>query len=141
MACTGIIMVALVQPIQGQMGPGMMSNQGYNYSYGPGTRMGSGMMGYSGYNSSYGPGMTSNMMMGNMMAIYYPESKPITQDEALKNMQNFTTQYGPNVKIEDFMAFSSNYYAVLNDTSSNQDIAEILVDRYSGSTFLSQGQI
>lgn len=139
LACTGIIMVALVQPIQGQMGPGMMGNQGYNYSYGPGTRMGSGMMGYSGYNSSYGPGMTSNMMMGNMMAIYYPESKPITQDEALKNMQKFTTQYGPNVKIEDFMAFSSNYYAVLNDTSSNQDIAEILVDRYSGSTYPEPG--
>lgn len=149
----GIIVAALVQPIEGQMGPGMMGNQGYNRSYGPGQGMGPGMMGYPGYNYSYGPGMMGNqgynysygpgmmghMMMGNMMAIYYPESKPITQDEALRNMQNFTTQYGSNVKIEDFMAFSSNYYAVLNDTASNQDIAEILVDRYSGSTYPEPG--
>jgi len=74
------------------MGPGMMGNQGYNRSYGPGPGMGPGMMGYPGYNYSYnysyGPGMRGHMMMGNMMAIYYPESKPIAQDEALKNMQS-----------------------------------------------------
>ena len=49
--------------------------------------------------------MTSNMMMGNMMALYYPESKPITQDEALRNMESFARQYGSNVEVEDFMAF------------------------------------
>lgn len=140
--CIGII-IALVQPIEGQMGPGMMGNQGYNRSYGPGPGMGPGMMGYPGYNYSYnysyGPGMRGHMMMGNMMAIYYPESKPIAQDEALKNMQSFATQYGPNVKIKDAMSFSSNYYAVLNDTASNQDIAEILVDRYSGATYPEPG--
>jgi hypothetical protein len=107
----------------GHMGPGMMNNPDGNYSYGPG------MMNNSRYNYSYGPGM-----MGNMMALYYPGSKPITQDEALRNMQSFATQYGSNVKVEDLMAFSSNYYAVVKDTGSNQDIAEIIVDRYSGST-------
>ncbi len=142
LVCIGII-IALVQPIEGQMGPGMMGNQGYNRSYGPGSGMGPGMMGYPGYNYSYnysyGPGMMGHMMMGNMMAIYYPESKPITQDEALRNMQSFATQYGPNIKIEDFMAFSSNYYAVLNNTTSGQSIAEILVDRYSGATYPEPG--
>ncbi len=103
----------------GQMGPGMMNNPGYNYSY--------------------GYGMMGNMMMGNMMALYYPESKPITQDVALKNMESFARQYGSNIEVEDFMAFSSNYYAVMKDTASGQDIAEILVDRYSGSTYPEPG--
>ena len=106
----------------GQMGPGMMNNPGYNYSYGPG------MMNNPGYNYSYGPGMMGNMM-GNMMAIYYPESKPVTQDEALKSLENFSSQYGSNIQVEDVMIFSGNYYAVLKDTNSSQDIAEVLVNR------------
>jgi len=93
--------------------------------------MGPGMM---------GPGMMGSGMMGNMMAIYYPDSKPITQDEALKDMQNFARQYyGSNIEIEDFMAFSSNYYAVLKDKNSNQSVAEIIVDRYSGSAYPEPG--
>ena len=110
----------------GQMGPGMMNNPGYNYSYG------SGMMGD-------GSGMMGNMMTSNMMALYYPESKPITQDEAIKSMESFARQYGSNVKVEDFMVFSSNYYAVLNDTDSDQNIAEVMVDRYSGSAYPEPG--
>ncbi|MGB9940155.1 peptidase M4 [Methanosarcina sp.] len=104
-------------------GPGMMNNSDYNYS------PGSGMMG----------GMMTSNMMGNMMAIYYPDSEPITQDEALRSMQDFSTQYGSNVEVEDFMVFSGNYYAVLKDTNSSQDIAEIIVDRYSGSTYPEPG--
>jgi hypothetical protein len=134
----------------GQMGPGMMNNPGYNYSYGPGMmgnqsgQMGPGMMYNQSGNYSYGYGMMGNMMMGNMMmgnmmALYYPESKPITQDVALKNMESFARQYGSNIEVEDFMAFSSNYYAVMKDTANGQDIAEILVDRYSGSTYPEPG--
>jgi hypothetical protein len=108
----------------GHMGPGMMNTPGYNNS------SGSGMMGSM---------MTSNMMMGNMMAIYYPESEPVTQDEALRSMQNFSQQYGSNVEVEDFMAFSGNYYAVLKDLNSSQYIAEVLVDRYSGLAYAEPG--
>lgn len=99
----------------GKMGPGMMHNPGYNYTYGSG-------------------------MMGNMMAVYYSESRPIAQDEALKIMQNFARKYSSNnTEIEDFMVFSSNYYAVLKDPSTGQYIAEILVDRYSGSAYPEPG--
>lgn len=98
----------------GHMGPGMMNNPGYNYSYESG-------------------------MMGNMMALYYPESKPITQDEAIKSMQSFAKQYGSNIEIDDFMVFSSNYYGVVKDANSNQNIAEVLVDRYSGSAYPEPG--
>jgi len=105
----------------GHMGSGMMNNPEYNYS--------SGMMG----------GMMGNTMMGNMMALYYPGSKPITQDEATKNMRSLAQQYGSNMGIEDFMAFSSNYYGVVKDAGSNQNIAEVLVDRYSGSAYPEPG--
>ncbi len=123
----------------GQMGPGMMNNPGYNYS------SGSGMMGNTGYNYSSGSGMMGNMMrgnmmMGNMMALYDPRARPITQDEALRSMESLARQYyGSNVEVEDFMAFSSNYYAVLKDANSSQDIAEVLVDRYSGSAYPEPG--
>ena len=98
----------------GQWDQGMMHNPGYNYSYGPG-------------------------MMGDMMALYYPGATPITQEEARQKMEDFAKQYGSNVEVEDFMAFSSNYYAVLKDTDSGQNIAEVLVDRYSGSAYPEPG--
>ena len=103
----------------GQMGPGMMNNPGYNYN------SGSGMMG--------------NMRMGDMMALYYPDARPISEDVARKSMESLATQYGSNVEVEDFMIFSSNYYAVVKDVSSGKDIAEILVDRYSGSAYPEPG--
>jgi hypothetical protein len=118
---------------QWHMGPGMMGNPDGNYSYG------SGMMGNPDGNYSYGSGMMGNMMMGNMMALYYPGARPINQDEALRSMESFARQYGPNVKVEDFMAFSSNYYAVLKDADSGQNIAEVLEDRYSGSIYPEPG--
>ena len=94
-------------------GPGMM--QGYNYSSGP-RMMGSGnMMGY-----------------GDMMALYYSDAKPISSESALMSMKELAEQYGPNVKVEDFMTFSSNYYAILEDNESKKGMAEVLVDRYSG---------
>ncbi|MDD2340607.1 MAG: peptidase M4 [Methanosarcina sp.] len=98
----------------GHMGPGMMHNPAYNYSYGSG-------------------------MMGDMMALYYPGATPINQEEARQKMEDFAKQYGSNLEVDDFMAFSSNYYAVLKDTDSNQSIAEILVDRYSGSVYPEPG--
>jgi len=115
------------------MGPGMMNNPGYNYDYG------SGMMNNPAYNYSYGNGMMGNMMMGNMMALYYSESKPITPDEAMRNMQSFAQQYGPDMEVDDVMVFSSNYYGVVKNTNSSQDIAEVLVDRYSGSAYPEPG--
>lgn len=98
----------------GQMGPGMMHNPGYNYSSGPG-------------------------MMGDMMALYYPEATPVTQEESRQKMEDFARQYGSNVEVDDFMAFSSNYYAILRATDSGQGIAEILVDRYSGLAYPEPG--
>jgi hypothetical protein len=103
------------------VGPGMMQEPGYNYSLGPrmigsGNVIGSGsMMGYA-----------------DMMALYYSDAKPISSESALLIMKELARQYGPNVKVEDFMTFSSNYYAVLKDAKSGKGMAEVLVDRYSG---------
>lgn len=117
----------------------MMYNSSYNESSYQSGHMGPEMMNNPGYNSSYGSGMMGNTMMGNMMALYYPGSKPITQDEAIKNMESFAQQYGPNMEVDDFMTFSSNYYGVVKDANSSQDIAEALVDRYSGSAYPEPG--
>jgi len=106
-----------------RMGPGMMYGPGY--SYGP-------MM--HGYNYSSVPGM-----MGDIMALYYPEARPITEDEALRNLQSLARQYGSNVTIEDTMAFSSNYYAVIKSEADGLGLAEVLVDRYSGSAYPEPG--
>jgi len=129
-----------------QMGPGMMYGPGYNFGYGLGPGMmyghynnysfGPGMMygpGYS-YNYSWGPGM-----MGDIMALYYPGAKPITDDEAKKSLQSFAREYGSSMEIEDLMSFSNNYYAVLRDAASGEDLAEVLVDRFSGSPYPEPG--
>ncbi len=101
---------------------------------GPG--MGPGMMYGPTQNYSFGSGM---MMYGNMMALYYPEAKPIDPQQALQAMERLAEQYGTGLEVDDFMAFSSNYYAVLNEPSTNQSIAEIIVDRYSGSAYPEPG--
>jgi hypothetical protein len=114
----------------------------YSPAYSPGdyqsSRMGPGMMYGPGYNYSFGPGMMGNMM-GGMRALYHSNARPITQDEALRNMKSLALQYGSNVEIEDFMAFSSSYYAILKDVASGQNVAEVLVDRYSGSAYPEPG--
>ena len=66
------------------------------------------------------------------MALYYSDAKPISSERALMSMKELAEQYGPNVKVEDFMTFSSNYYAILKDNESEKGMAEVLVDRYSG---------
>ncbi|MGB9928674.1 MAG: peptidase M4 [Methanosarcina sp.] len=113
----------------------------YGSTYGPGSNMpwnmGPGMMGNRDGNYSPGPGMMGGM--GDMMALYYPEARPIGEDEARQNIENFASQYGSNVEVEDFMTFSGNYYAIVKDTGTNKNIAEILVDRYSGSAYPEPG--
>ncbi|HII81394.1 MAG TPA: peptidase M4, partial [Methanosarcina sp.] len=56
-----------------------------------------------------------------------------------RNMQSFAQQYGPEIEIEDLMAFSSNYYGVVKDAKNDQYIAEVVVDRYSGSAYPEPG--
>lgn len=109
------------------MGSGMRSGMGFEE--------GPGMM--PGYNSNYSFGhrmMGPGNMMGyaDMMALYYSDAKPISPESALLSMKVLAEQYGPNVRIRDFMSFSGNYYAILEDNQSRNGMAEVLVDRYSG---------
>jgi hypothetical protein len=91
--------------------------------------MGPGMMYGSGYSIAGCPGM----------ATYSPVSLPISQRDALRNLENFSSRYGANVRIEDFMIFSNNYYADLVDASSDLGLVEVLVDRYNGNTYREPG--
>ncbi len=134
-------------PMGPRMGPGMMYGPGYGSGYAPGYNYSYPMMGYyspannysypmmgycvtycvPGYNHSW-----SFMGYGGMMTPYYPGGKPISSADASQRMESFARNFGKNIKVEDFMAFSGNYYSVLKDLSSNQSLAEVLVDRYSG---------
>lgn len=131
----GLLVVVVILLAFLALRPMMYSPSGYQP-----LRMGPEMMygpGYTGYNYSYySPG---SGMMGNMMALYYPGVRPITQDVALRNMESLARKYGSNVEVEDLMAFSSNYYAVLKDAASGQGLDEVLVDRYSGSAYPEPG--
>ncbi len=137
-------------PMGPRMGPGMMYGPGwgpgytpgYNYSYpmmgyySPDDNRSYSMMGYypSGYNYSW-----PFMGYGGMMAPYYSGSRPISSADALQRMESFARNLGKDIKVEDFTAFSGNYYSVLKDASNNQDLAEVLVDRYTGTVFPEPG--
>lgn len=125
-------------------GPGSY-NGSINQSELPGPVMGPGMM-YPGtvyprmmnapYNGSFGPGM---MGYGDVLALYYPGARPVSQEEARQSMESFAQRYGSNISIENFMTFSGNYYAVLRNGSMGENIAEVLVDRYSGVAYPEPG--
>ena len=90
----------------------------------PGNRMGPGMMGY---------GMTGQGMSGGMgmMSVYTADSRPIAEADARTRATAFADRYYPGTTTGDFMEFSLNYYVELKD-ASNASVAEILVDRYTG---------
>ena len=90
----------------------------------PGNRMGPGMMGYG----MTGQGMTGGM---GMMSVYTADSQPIAEADARTRARAFADRYYPGTTTGDFMEFSLNYYVALKD-ASNTSIAEVLVDRYTG---------
>ena len=90
----------------------------------PGNRMGPGMMGYG----MTGQGMTDGM---GMMSVYTADSRPIAEADARTRATAFADRYYPGTTTGDFMEFSLNYYVELKD-ASNASIAEVLVDRYTG---------
>ena len=89
-----------------------------------GNRMGPGMMGYG----MMGQGMTGGM---GMMAIYTADSRPVAEADAHTRATAFANRFYPGTTIGDFMEFSLNYYVELRD-ASNTSVAEVLVDRYTG---------
>lgn len=123
-------------------GPGMMgdwSGSGYDRSdrYGPGA-MGLGMM--DGFGRRYYSGMMGAGSGGmGMMALYFPDEVPISEDEARSLLSAFAAEFGDEVELRDFMAFSNNYYAQVADAKTDEGLAEILADRYSGAVYPEPG--
>jgi len=90
----------------------------------PGNGMGRGVPGYG----MMGQGMTGGM---GMMSIYTADSRPVTEADARTRAMTFANRFYPGTTIGDFMEFSLNYYVELKD-ASNMSVAEVLVDRYTG---------
>jgi hypothetical protein len=123
----------------GGRGPGMMGDwdsSGYDRyvseAMGPGMMDGFGRRYYSGMMGAGSGGM-------GMMALYFPDEVPISEDEARSLLSTFAAEFGDEVELKDFMAFSNNYYAQVADSRTNEGLAEILADRYSGAVYPEPG--
>jgi hypothetical protein len=118
---TLVLLVSSVAYAQmGMMGRGMM---------GPGM-MGRGMM---------GPGMMQGGMMGGMpmmrgMMGYYSEvPKALSHAEAKEIANRYLASLNnPELTIDEFEEYSSNFYVSLIEKSTNRGALEIIIDRYSG---------
>ncbi|NYT01334.1 MAG: peptidase M4 [Methanosarcinales archaeon] len=126
----GIVAVFLLAVIAFRPMYSPASNYGSNWQ---GSGYGPGMMG-----PQLGQGMMGNRM-GNMMAVYSPQDKPTSPEVAMQSLKDYSARYGSAVEVDDFMAFTSNYYAQMVDPDSGEGLAEVLVDRYSGLVYPEPG--
>lgn len=87
-------------------------------------------------------GMMSAMWgsMGDMgmMAAYPATGQPITQVDAEQRAAAFAATCGAGIVVGDIIAFSSNFYASLVD-SSGAGVGEVLVDRFTGAVYPAPG--
>ena len=120
-------------------GPGMMGDlSGSGYGRSASEAMGRSMM--DGFGRRYYSGMMGEGWSGmGMMALYFPDEVPISEDEARSLLSTFAAEFGDEVELKDFMAFSNNYYAQVVDSKTGEGLAEILADRYSGAVYPEPG--
>lgn len=114
---------------QGRMHQGFGMNQGFGH--GRMGQQGRGMMGGMGM-------MQGGMMSGLGMKVYPATAEPIPLEDAQAQFNQVAQSYGPNILVNDVMAFSNNYYAQLVD-AQGQGVAEVLVDRYTGLSYPEPG--
>lgn len=119
------------------IGPGMMGDFG-GPRYERYETMGPGMMDGFDRRSYMGMMGAGSVSMG-MMALYFPDEVPISEEEGRSILTTFAAEYGDEVELSDFMAFSNNYYAQVVDSKTGEGLAEILVDRYSGAVYPEPG--
>jgi hypothetical protein len=104
----------------------MGAHGGWTGSQGMGHHGTAGMMG--GMGMMGGAGMMGGM---GMMEIYPPGADPTPEAEALRRLEAFGARFGSDVRVADVMAFSNHYYAQLVGPDG-VGLAEVLVDRYTG---------
>lgn len=59
-------------------------------------------------------GMVGGMgLMGGvgMMQLYSPTARPISEEAAEPRITAYADRFGPNVRVQDLMEFSNNFYA------------------------------
>jgi hypothetical protein len=108
-------------------------------------RSGSGMMGSGasggmmGGNSTNGGMSAMGTMWGlmgsmGMMGTYGANDQPISAAQARQALDQYAASCGAGVKVDDVMAFASNYYGSLVDASGHGYL-EVLVDRFTGAVY------
>jgi hypothetical protein len=108
-------------------------------------RSGSGMMGggssggMMGGNSANGGMSAMGTMWGlmgsmGMMGTYGANAQPISAAQARQALDAYAAACGNGIKVDDVMAFASNYYGALVDASGHGYL-EVLVDRFTGAVY------
>jgi hypothetical protein len=109
--------------MMGGYGPGGVgSNEGY-----PGGMMGGyrgGMMG-----GGYGPWSQAQ-----------PQGPAIGMENAVQSAQDYLKSYGnQDLTLDEVMEFQYNYYALVKEKSTGLGAFELLIDKYTGSTYPEMG--
>jgi len=74
-----------------------------------------------------GPGM-----MGGSGGYYTPQGAPISIDEAARAVEKYISAYGGGLEVVEVMEFSLNFYAEVEEESTDIHVMELLVDKYTG---------
>ncbi|NYT02741.1 MAG: peptidase M4 [Methanosarcinales archaeon] len=70
----------------------------------------------------------------------YPEGRePISDRQAWERAGTCASSFGPRARVHSLMKFSSSYYARIVDGQTGENLAELMVDRYSGAVYPEPG--
>lgn len=82
-------------------------------------------------------GSPANALPG---AVTTPGGQRITLDQAQQDLQNALTQTGnSDLRLDEIMEFTDNYYAIVKEKSTGMCAFELLVDPYSGAVYPEYG--
>ena len=114
--------------------------------WGPGTSGGGGMMGDQGggmmggqgggmMGGGQGGGMMGGGMMGGGSSGYYSGTATALSHEDAEEIAGryLASINDPDLEIDEFEEYSSNFYVSLVETGTGRGAIEIIIDRYSGS--------
>ena len=128
----GLALLSLLVACSSQVAPTATppATQFYQQPFqGPGGMMGPGMM---------GPGMMGPGTMGGWGG-YNPNAEPLTLDQATEAVTRYVIAYGDDLEVKEVMEFQWNFYAEVEEASTDIHAMELLIDKYTGQVYPEMG--
>ncbi len=95
--------------------------------------------GQPGQGGMMGPGMMGPGMMGGWGS-YNPQAEPITIDEAAEAVERYLrAYYGEDLALAEVMEFAWNFYAEVEEETTDIHAMELLIDKYTGQVYPEMG--